>query len=780
MHQLKRLIHEIHRRSLWQVLGVFLAASWAVVEAVDFLTEQVGLPDWTPVMALVLLLLGLPVVLATAFVQEGMPGQDGIPQGGTASPDASGRAAADAATDAPPENLAAGTGSLDRPSTRPSATRRLFTWRNAFLGGMGAFTLLGMSLVAYFVMWTTGIGPAGNLVAQGVIEDGERVVLATFADDTGEGLGEVVTEALRVDLAEAEVLQLVEPVELEPVLRRMQLDPSATTLSGEVASEVALRDGIGAVLDGEVARAGTGYLITAALREGGTGRSLASFRVTADGPEEVIPAIDQLSQDIREKSGESLRRIRSGVELERVTTASLEALRLFTQAEEAVYRGDQRRALELLDEAVEVDPEFAMAWRRMGALLNNTGLDPERHDYAATQAYQHRDRLSERERYLTEAYYYGQIERSPEQTVAAYQNVLRIAPDDPSALNNLANEYVAIADFQRARELYRRAVDGPGRSPVAFGNLVRVHISTGDYERAVAVFEEYTAAYPDDVSALEYGFYAHLGRGDIGQAEELVVPLTDDPALPIFVRVRSLQALGQAAYWRGRLDEGRRHHEAAERVAGEVSPAYRLDAIVRTSEMEALIGDPAWAVAHLGEARESGLWDDVSPDARNWVGVVLLYLDVGDVDEATRILESWEGSGVELPEWHRLTRIVMDAALGAEPDPLGALDELETERGCAASCYPAWEVVAAQAGELTTEEIRAQEALLERGLPNLPLNTLYRLPAILGLGSLYEEVGDTAAALDAHRRVVELWAEADDRGQERVNEARARIQALGG
>ena len=56
---LKNLIHEMHRRSLWQVLGIFLAASWGVVEVVDLLTEQVGLPDWTPTMAFVLLLIGL-------------------------------------------------------------------------------------------------------------------------------------------------------------------------------------------------------------------------------------------------------------------------------------------------------------------------------------------------------------------------------------------------------------------------------------------------------------------------------------------------------------------------------------------------------------------------------------------------------------------------------------------------------------------------------------------------------------------------------------------------
>jgi len=356
------------------VLGIFLAASWAVVEAVDFLTEQVGLPDWTPTMAVVLLLIGLPVVLATAFVQEGLPGHE----------TANSSAASDA--DAPAENIAAGTGSLDRPTTRPSQTRRMLTWRNAIMGGLGSFTLLGVSLVGYFVMWTTGIGPFGNLVAQGVIEDGDQVVLAVFADATGEGLGDVITEALRVDLAEASVLDLVEEADLGAVFRRMQLEPG-TRLTAGLARDAAVREGIKAVIDGEVAKVGTGYLITATIRESDGGRSIASFRVTAEGPDGIIASIDKLSQDIREKSGETLRSIRSGEPLIQVTTASLEALQLFTEADRTWDQGDQRRTMELLDQAVELDPAFAMAWRRIAALHNNIGTDPVRGRYAATQAF---------------------------------------------------------------------------------------------------------------------------------------------------------------------------------------------------------------------------------------------------------------------------------------------------------------------------------------------------------------------------------------------------------
>ncbi|NIP60733.1 MAG: hypothetical protein GWM92_20145, partial [Gemmatimonadetes bacterium] len=224
------------------------------LQVVESLTESAGLPDWVPSFALVLLVIGLPIVMATAFVQEGMGGGDEAPatpggsQGAPAGAEGSATGevpgdvrSAGAPTGAGPGEAAPGPGAVDvaGAAAGPGADdsglhHRLLTWRNAIVGGVLAFALLGVVVAGYFVMWSTGVGPVGNLVAQGVIEDGERVVLASFADATGEGLGDVVTEALRVDLSESSVLQLVEDADVEPVLARMQVEPG-TPLTAELA-----------------------------------------------------------------------------------------------------------------------------------------------------------------------------------------------------------------------------------------------------------------------------------------------------------------------------------------------------------------------------------------------------------------------------------------------------------------------------------------------------------------------------------------------------------------
>ncbi len=131
MPSLKQLIHEVHRRSLWQVLGIYVVVAWIALQVVDVLANNFGLPPWFPAMALGLLVLGLPVVLATAFVQEGV-----VTPGTAASARREGREG-----EAPE---IAGTVSEAAPVRRTGTRGGFFTWRNALIGGGVAFALWGV------------------------------------------------------------------------------------------------------------------------------------------------------------------------------------------------------------------------------------------------------------------------------------------------------------------------------------------------------------------------------------------------------------------------------------------------------------------------------------------------------------------------------------------------------------------------------------------------------------------------------------------------------------
>ncbi len=493
---MKRLFREFHRRSVWQVLSVYLAVSWGVLQVVDQLTESAGLPDWTPAFALVLLLIGLPVIVATAVVQRGAPGlgtdgEEGLPEGGDPAPETGATGAAGAVAAAGPGDAGAehapSAGGGKPGDGEPKALTpgwHLFTWRNALLGGVAAFTLLGAAVAAYLVMWSTGVGPVGNLVAQGANTEGERVVLADFADGTEAGLGEVVTEALRVDLQESAVLSLVPPAQVAEAMARMGL-PEGTEVTSERAREVAIRDGLKAIIQGEVGAVGSGYLLTASIVEPSRGEVMASFRADAEDDDELLGALDRLSTDIREKAGESLRVIRAGPGLEEVTTSSLEALRLYAEAVEMADRGQEMETIPLLEEALRLDPEFAMAHRKLSAVLGNLGIQPTRMRAAATRAYELRDRLTEREWGLAEAYYLLRVENNPDRAIEAWQRVLNGYPSDEGARNNIGAAALMVGRPADAVQALRPLFAEGGRpSPLNYDNFIRALWRVGERDEA--------------------------------------------------------------------------------------------------------------------------------------------------------------------------------------------------------------------------------------------------------------------------------------------------------
>ena len=130
MRRIRQLIGEIHRRSLWQVLSIYLVGSWVALQVVETITESAGLPDWVQPFSLILLTIGLPIVMATAVVQEGMSGRvsdahDASPSGPLGASGASGPRSA--AADPDPATGAAGTAPHSCNSTsspRSSTSRR--------------------------------------------------------------------------------------------------------------------------------------------------------------------------------------------------------------------------------------------------------------------------------------------------------------------------------------------------------------------------------------------------------------------------------------------------------------------------------------------------------------------------------------------------------------------------------------------------------------------------------------------------------------------------------
>lgn len=770
MTDLKKLIHEAHRRSLWQVLGIYLVASWLVFQVVQTLTEGLGLPDWVPPFALILLLLGLPIVVATAFVQEGMGGGARTEPAAPAPDEARDGTAP---TASPLEIDVAQAGKETRPH------HHIFTWRNALLGGAAAFTLLGVITAAWIIMRTLGIGPAATLVARGILEERAPIVLAQFSA-ADPSIATAATEALRIDLSQSDVIALVDPASLTEALARMERSPDEK-LTLETAREVAVREGYAAVIAGEITAVGNGYVLTSRIVDAASGQTLASDRQSAANADEIIPAIDRLSARMRERVGESYSDLRADEPLHQVTTGSLEALQKYSKAVEIFnVGGDESLGNALLEEAVELDPGFAMAWRKLG--LTRIGGRARRIE-ALEKAFEYRDRLTERERLLSEAIYYHQVPRDYQAAITAYERLIELDPNDDWALNNIGAVYSTLGDYAIAEQYYERASAADSTGVLPFRNAAHMEIDQGKLDEAEATLDGIFEKFPNDLSLAGMGIEVETNRGDYEAAvaaTERFDQLPGDPA----ALMSKTNWLATIAATQGRLAEAEalavesaRHHEESGRAFPLLSMAEDLvwvDMIVRQ--------DTVRAGERLAAYMESDGFDESDPLSRPYVDVLEILSNTGSRVDVESLIAEFES---EIPVEYR--QDLEDQYMGWEGVLLareGRYDEAiatlrrRENRACTLCRYSPLAQVYDQAGARDSA-VAYYEGYVNAFASHRAFWDASRLgPALERLGVLYDEAGDLKNAALYYARFVELWNEADAELQPRVEAAQQRLNEI--
>jgi len=741
----------IGSRTLLQVLGFYAAGSWVVLQVVDVLKENMGLPDWVFPFAFILLLIGLPVILTTAIVQKRMADASAAPAEAPAS---------------------------QAPEPSPEV-RRMFTWKNALVGGGLAFVLLAVVTGGFMYMRNAGIGPVGSLVASGLLEDKASIVIAEF-ESSDPSIGSAATEALRIDLAQSEVIQVVEPASLVGALDRMQLDPHEP-LTFDVAREVAIREGYPAVITGEIQSVGNGYTLSARIVDAGSGRTLASHRESAANADAIIPAIDALSAKMRERIGESYSDLRADDPLDQVTTGSLEALEKYTEAIAIFDRGGDTDMMNaLLEESVVIDPGFAMAWRKLGLTRDTNSGRIE----ALENAYAGRDRLTERERLLTEAAYFEWVRQDEQSAIMAYERLIELDPSDTWALNNLgAISEQDLGDFEQAFEYYRRAFQYDSTVAVHLRNMARAEIDLGMYEDAEAHLAMAAERFPTDDVVVTLQVQLAASRQDfdaVVAAAERYAELPADPANDMY----RLSTLAQVAAVHGQLEEAERLANESARAharAGRPNPKRSmttslvwLDAIARGDTERARKRFDALLAEEPLEADE--------PMNRNYIGAAFTYARLGDRATVERLVSEFEAA---VPEEYRPD--TEDTYLDLEGVLLlgeGRWEEsLEKQRqrdfeDCVLCRYMPMAILFDSLGVRDSAIVYYERFVEADSHARLGWDSNVLALSNERLGYLWDEAGDPEKASIYLARFIELWDEADAELQPRVDAARARLAEI--
>ena len=671
----------------------------------------------------------------------------------------------------------------------------LFLYVNATHGWRRATTLgaaVGASFLAlvavHAVLRVLGIGPAGTLLGAGKLANRAPLIVAEFrVEGADSSLGSVVAEAVRADLAQSPVVSLVGAGAISDALTRMRKLPT-TVVDARVAQDIAQREGITGVVSGDVKPLGGGFLVSIRLTAGASGDELASFRATADAPKDLIQAIERVSRQLRGKIGESLSAVRANPPLASVTTASVEALRLYAAGVRAnAVEGDFDKAIALQREAIRIDTSFAMAYLRLAGALDNGRRSPEAADSARISAYRHRERLTEGERLMTTAEYFL-TRRDYPNAVRALERAVERDSLDATALNALATQQRFMRAFAAAEVTSRRAIRA---APQTFFNYTAVIVAQLGRGDIVAATKSYAALKQTQPNLPRLERMRYLLHASTAQLDSIGAPLarmaqSKDP----FLQTEAALAMAALAAVHGRATEAsrafanisalRQERGGAPAHAG-VADSARVDVWIRHDGARAarVIED---ALARLAGRRLS------KREEIAYLELVELLAVAGRPDRASALLGQW-ASRADTASKRMNAALVLEAraetalAQGHWDDAIAlfrSADALPSgPRSMCTICLSAQLARAFDRAGRTDSAIVRYEYYLATPYHLRLAEDAWHLPhAHERLGFLYAASGDAGKARAHLKMFAALWAEADAELRPRITAAQTQLARL--
>jgi serine/threonine protein kinase/tetratricopeptide (TPR) repeat protein len=393
--------------------------------------------------------------------------------------------------------------------------------KGAYIVAAAAVVLVAAASLFYFVRST----PA--------FTEKDTVLLTDFVNTTGEPVFDgTLKQALAVQLGQSPYLNIFPDERVNETLRFMGKQPNER-ITRDVAKEICQRQGIKAMIVGSIANLGSHYVVTLEAVNANEGDSIAREQIEADSKEQVLTSLGKAATQLREKLGESLASLKKfDAPIEQATTSSLEALKAFSQGNEQRVSGHGHEYIPYYKRAVELDPNFALAYARLSVLYNNEFQTEVAKDYA-TKAYELRDRVSERERYYISEKYYSYVTGEADETINVLKQWAQNYPNDYIPHNNLAVNYFLYGRFEDSLREAREALRLSPNNATVQDNVVGGYIHLARFDEAKDTLEQTLGQNPDRLVYRFDSIYLALLINDKDRLDRDIAWLqskTDDPA----------------------------------------------------------------------------------------------------------------------------------------------------------------------------------------------------------------------------------------------------------
>ena len=580
----------------------------------------------------------------------------------------------------------------------------------------------------------------------------DTILVTDFVNTTADPVFDgTLKKALAVDLEQSPYLNVFPEQKVQTTLRYMGRSPD-DRITNEVGREICQRDGIRAMLTGSIANLGSQYVITLEAVNAGTGDSLAREQVQANRKEDVLNALHKATSQLRSKLGESLTSIQKfDMPLSQATTSSLDALKAFSLGDAKHNAGEELEALPNYQHAIELDPNFAMAYARLGTVYMNLGQNQQAEQYR-NKAFELRDRTSEREKFYILSHYYadaGQLDKG----ITALELYKQTYPRDSIPYNNLANIYMQLGQFENALENSKKCIELDPSSALGWASLASAYAGLNRPDEAKATLD---GALAKNMSYIGLHLvYANLdwAQGDMqGVEKQLQAANTGAGSQYVILGFRSAMAGSQ-----GHVRQARQFTEQSIAAAKQLNlKEAGPNMMAQQAGFEALVENRAEAVRWATEALKASNSTDVEANAAFALAIS------GDPGKALALSQDIAGRrpndtiaiNVTVP----LIKALVDLQAG-KPD--AAIDQANTAavyaRANSGVLYTRGMAYlkAGRGGEAAQDFQRLIDGKVFYGVDSIvPL-------AKLGLARAYALQGDTARARTAYQDFFAAWKDAD-------------------
>ena len=385
----------------------------------------------------------------------------------------------------------------------------------------------------------------------------DRIVVGAFTNSTGDSYFDAtLSSAIQLKLQESPYLSLIP----DRNFRSLVKDSDSASLKEELHACAALDGQV--LLKGSIFMSTHVYHVQLTAWRCADGRLLTTQEAKADSQATVLSALDLAVENMRRRLGESDSSLqRFNVPLVQATTGSLSALKAFAQGEKTRLQQNELESIPDYKLAVDLDPQFALAYARLGTIYSNAGASSLGHQYYQ-KAFDLRDRATDRERLYIAAHYYdiatGEIQRS----IGTYELWRTVYPRDMAPANNLAAIFLKIGQPQKAVELARTAIQLDPTFDLPYAMLTQAYLASGDYANTRAMCSDPIRAKTNAVQFHQACFtLASIQNDEAGMRRQM------DWARGTPLESALLDFAARAAMHHGKVQEARLLFSSARRSA---------------------------------------------------------------------------------------------------------------------------------------------------------------------------------------------------------------------